>query len=545
MTTTPTVPLHREAGPFAAGVSACLIVRNEEELLPECLASLRPWVEQICVLDTGSTDRTVAIAQSFGATVAHAPWQDDFAAARNASLALARHDWILVLDADETLDSATGPALRAVVQDGTAQAFVVMQEAVLSDGSVRSQPVVRLFRNRPEIYFSRPVHEDVMDSLFALGLRSAANSGVRILNRGHSPERVKARDRAGRNLALLRRRVQEAPEDLYSTWKLAVSLDQPEQATERHQALHAACALADRLPAQQRQDHPYLPLLYAGLGQCLCQRGELGEAIRTVERGMALFPDNLVLVFHRGDLLRRIGETEAAARCLRQCLGASPRPGAAGADAVVPGVLPAIGLGLLALEAGNLDAATSMAGLALRFDPNHIEARCLRVRTLVAGQQFQEAMAELDRLVATSPTAPAVQLLGGELAWLQGDRELAVDLWRKALGPTDTGNDARAQLAIGELVSGSRAAALLHLTDLAARDVPTAACRLILELMGRGRVHLDAAFRPEAVLRHVRFWLREIAAAGRRDVLQSLAQAAPAAEAALPGICSLLRENGV
>lgn len=541
MSPTPRAPSHREAGPFAAGVSACLIVRNEEELLPECLASIRPWVEQICVLDTGSTDRTVAVAQSFGATVAHAPWRDDFAEARNASLALARHDWVLVLDADETLDPASGPALRAVVQDETSQALLVTQESVLSDGSVQSRPVVRLFRNRPEICFCRPVYEDVTDSLFALGLRSVAESGVRILNRGHTPERMRARDRVGRNLAILRRRVQEAPEDLYSTWKLAVSLDRPEQAIERHQAFHAACALADRLPAQERQDHPFLPLIYAGLGQCLCQRGELSEALHTVERGAAIFPDDIELLFRRGDLLRRAGQAEVAASCLRQCLGAAPRPGAVGVDAVARGALPAIGLGLLALEAGNLDGARSMAALALRFDPNSIEARCLRVRTLVAGQQFSEAMAELDQLMTMLSTAPAVQLLGGELAWLQGDRELAMDLWRKAQGPTDAGNDARAQFALGELVVGSRAAALLHLPDLTGRDVPTTACRLILEVLAEGEVRLDAAFCKEAVLRHVGFWLREIAAAGRRDVLESFVRRAPLAEAALPGIASLVR----
>ena len=80
-TDAPTTPDTR--GP---GVSACLIVRNEQQMLPECLASIRPWVEQICVLDTGSTDRTVAIAESFGATVGHFAWCDDFSAARNASV---------------------------------------------------------------------------------------------------------------------------------------------------------------------------------------------------------------------------------------------------------------------------------------------------------------------------------------------------------------------------------------------------------------------------------------------------------------------------
>src|SRR6185436_15291247 len=110
-------------------------------------------------------------------------------------------------------------------------------------------------------------------------------------------------------------------------------------------------------------------------------------------------------------------------------------------------------------------------------------------------------------LMAMAPTAPSVQLLGGELAWLQGDHDLAMDLWRGAQGPTDVGNDACAQLAIGELAYGSRTAALLHLPDLVARDVPSAACRTILTLLCGAEVQMDSAFRQDAVLRHMAFWL--------------------------------------
>ena len=97
------------------GVSVCMIVRNEEALLPDCLASLKAWVDEICIVDTGSTDQTLAIAQRFGARLKSVPWADDFAAARNQSLALATQPWILVVDADERLDPRTGPLLRQVI----------------------------------------------------------------------------------------------------------------------------------------------------------------------------------------------------------------------------------------------------------------------------------------------------------------------------------------------------------------------------------------------------------------------------------------------
>ncbi|HVP07398.1 MAG TPA: glycosyltransferase, partial [Candidatus Acidoferrum sp.] len=84
-----------------ATVSACMIVRNEEELLGRCLESIRDWVDEIVVVDTGSTDRTEEIAKSYGARVFHQPWEGDFSKHRNYSLERAICDWTLVIDADE------------------------------------------------------------------------------------------------------------------------------------------------------------------------------------------------------------------------------------------------------------------------------------------------------------------------------------------------------------------------------------------------------------------------------------------------------------
>ena len=78
-------------------VSLCMIVKNEEAYLADCLASAKPFVDEMVIVDTGSTDRTVEIAERFGAKVFHFPWCDDFAAARNESLRHASGDWILVL----------------------------------------------------------------------------------------------------------------------------------------------------------------------------------------------------------------------------------------------------------------------------------------------------------------------------------------------------------------------------------------------------------------------------------------------------------------
>ncbi len=98
-----------------ATLSLCMIVKDEAKNLPRALASVKDLADEIIVLDTGSGDDTPMIAAAAGAKVNFLMWGDDFAIARNASLDQATQDWILVLDADETLTGA-GRRLIATIK---------------------------------------------------------------------------------------------------------------------------------------------------------------------------------------------------------------------------------------------------------------------------------------------------------------------------------------------------------------------------------------------------------------------------------------------
>ena len=82
-------------------ISACMMVKDEENNLPRCLSSIRDLVEEIIVVDTGSSDNTVKIAKEFGARVFHHPWEDNFSKHRNQSISYATKDWTFIIDADE------------------------------------------------------------------------------------------------------------------------------------------------------------------------------------------------------------------------------------------------------------------------------------------------------------------------------------------------------------------------------------------------------------------------------------------------------------
>ena len=173
-------------------LSLCMIVKNEDRHLARCLASLKPLVDEMIIVDTGSTDNTRDIAGIFGAKVFDVEWTEDFAAARNFSLEHASGDWILVMDADEVIAPDDHKALRGLIRKHHKQnvAFSIVtrnytqkyngigwvanagiNKEVESGCGWTPSEKVRLFKNNPNIRFRFPVHELVDPALKNLGHR--------------------------------------------------------------------------------------------------------------------------------------------------------------------------------------------------------------------------------------------------------------------------------------------------------------------------------------------------------------------------------------
>ncbi|MET0262433.1 MAG: glycosyltransferase family 2 protein [Rariglobus sp.] len=157
--------------PALPRLSLCMIVRNEAANLPACLDSVRGLADDLVIVDTGSTDATRDIARARGARVVKTTWTGDFGAARNLALAEARGEWILVLDADETLPPASRIRLHELIAGPARHAYNLVQKNLLSGtGGHVSVHIVRLFPNDPRIRFERPIHEQVNTSLERAGI---------------------------------------------------------------------------------------------------------------------------------------------------------------------------------------------------------------------------------------------------------------------------------------------------------------------------------------------------------------------------------------
>jgi hypothetical protein len=192
--------------PVPAGaplLSASLIVKDEEDVLGDCLASLAGFVDEIVVHDTGSTDRTREIAREHGAVVTEGGWDDHFGDARNRALERCRGDWILQIDADEVLTVTDPQAVRAQLCGADASAFLVALEDLHHDDASGSHHyrVVRLFRRHRGRYAGR-LHEQVVDRINGRSLPTAYMDGVTLMHRGYTRARVLAKDKRTRNSRL-------------------------------------------------------------------------------------------------------------------------------------------------------------------------------------------------------------------------------------------------------------------------------------------------------------------------------------------------------
>ncbi|MDB4941433.1 MAG: hypothetical protein JWP97_967 [Labilithrix sp.] len=185
-------------------LSICMIVKNEEAVLARALASAQGIGAELVVVDTGSTDRTVAIAEEAGATVHHFTWVDDFSAARNHALAHGHGTWLMVLDADEELTATFRENVTRVLGQAKAAAFRVPAQALDDQGGVQMTLMsTRLVRNGHGYGYEGRVHEDITSNVMRRGGVVADTQELPIVHHGYTAEESARKNRQERNIKLL------------------------------------------------------------------------------------------------------------------------------------------------------------------------------------------------------------------------------------------------------------------------------------------------------------------------------------------------------
>lgn len=206
-------------------ITACLIVKNEEQLLAQTLPNLQRYLDEIILVNTGSSDNTVAVARQYGAQVCHFAWCDDFAAARNESLKHATGDWVLWVDADEYLTGDDLKAMRTLLENAAAPAYeVTMYESGLDQCEKKfNYQRVKLFKNGAGYHFVRPINEQLIDG--AGRTASGPRSTVAIYHWGKALAAARMAAKRAKYIELYSRGIEQDPADPYYHFLLAQVLD--------------------------------------------------------------------------------------------------------------------------------------------------------------------------------------------------------------------------------------------------------------------------------------------------------------------------------
>ncbi len=288
------------------GVSLCMIVKDEEQFLADCLESVRDVVDEINIVDTGSTDRTVAIAKSFGAKVIVRPWRDDFGWARNESLAMATGRWVLVLDADETITPESRRFLQSLrtEEPGDKALFVRIINDVEDEAGTAtfSHFLPRIFPVSPRIRYGGAIHELLkLDDKLITGELSV----VEILHRGYTSDTSKARAKSERNLPLLRRELAQHPDDPFALFNFGFCAvqQQPELIEEGIAALEQMMHVGT--------NEPFLTIGISALATTYARRkNNCARALLILELAEERLPPDSDIIFTHGTVLNMLGRFE-------------------------------------------------------------------------------------------------------------------------------------------------------------------------------------------------------------------------------------------
>ncbi len=421
-------------------LSLCMIVKNEEEMLPGCLEPLRGVVDEMIVVDTGSTDRTVEIAESFGARVVHFPWNGSFSDARNASIEAASGDWLMYLDADEHMEAADARGLRGLLGRTWREGFYLVETNYTGGseaGSAVTHMALRIWRNRSQYRFSGRIHEQKTHTMPTYLPERFEATRIRVRHYGYLNQRIAAKDKSRRNIELLEQEAREARTP-FTDYNLGSEYLVLRESGEARTHLDRAW---ESLREQGLQSVGYAPLLVSRVARARREVGDHDAAITAVDEGLAAFPDHTDLVLEAAVSARSRGDLAAAAALAERCLEMGDAPAEYAATMGSGTFLALSFLAEIRAQQGDRAASEALYRRSLREHPDYVAPVLPLVEALIARGVEP---AEIDQLV---PPKVSARVLAGS-AYVEAGRPHEAERWfREALEAQPSNSAARVGLS--------------------------------------------------------------------------------------------------
>ena len=307
----------------ALKISACYIVRNEAKNLAKSIKSLKNQVNEIVVVDTGSTDNTIVVARKLGARVYSFPWQEDFSKARNFALSKANGDWLVLLDADEYFTSKTAGNIRQVIRQAQQADALLIQMVNYDVDKAEIQDYfyqLRIARNQQGLHYEGKIHEELkLSDGKSMKFFRIPPEMLEIYHTGYASS--VSRQKLERNLRLLQQAVDngQSETDLaryfcdcylglgdmekctYYGWldvkKGRQSVNFGSRCHRVLMAYYGGCNDGESISKRRQlaeistEQYPEVPDFWAEYSECLYQAGEYAQAIAAMEKALQLMQD--------------------------------------------------------------------------------------------------------------------------------------------------------------------------------------------------------------------------------------------------------------
>lgn len=281
----------------------CLIVKNEQDYLERCVDSAREVVDEVVIVDTGSSDATPQMARRLADKYAEFPFQGDFSQARNKALSLATRDWVLFLDADEELPAASAQALPSVLTQASPEAggMTLLRYNFFRNAGFYVTPELKLHRRHPEVRYERAINESLWGSIGRTGTE-VVGSGLILNHFGHCRSLVSREEKAARYLATFETETLRDPSDPFYPAFRALILRTLGRFDDARQLADQARALA-----------PKSPLINMFYGHVIRALGDADRTLAVYEHALSLAPEDPALLNMTGVALVEAGRPGEAA----------------------------------------------------------------------------------------------------------------------------------------------------------------------------------------------------------------------------------------
>lgn len=400
-----------------------MIVKNEESNLPRALSNIASICDEIIIVDTGSTDSTVEIAKSFGATIIETTWENDFAKARNLSIKDASSDWILWLDGDDFVPEESIPHIKKLLSKptDTVYAFTVKNER--PDGTGTEFLQARLFPNRKGLSFERPVHEQVMLSAVRKGMRMTQSSAW-VEHHGYA-DADELKRKAARNVKILEDNIHVYGNDPVTFVEIGDSytiMEDPDTARKWYEK-------AIELPNSARQFPDIVSQAWMGLGNISNEQKKYNEAENCFNKVIELCPGRVDIFYNMAVTYEREEQFEKAVNTLMKIFTTTSKKVKVGVDTRQAKIRGAMKMVRLLLKWGNQSALKEKLPFLLKIKPERMEIVNACAAAYYSTGDYLKALELFQRSANEKPEGNVDALIGLSLIYVAaGKDDLALSL---------------------------------------------------------------------------------------------------------------------